>query len=249
MKNKENREKEINNEIEVNKETDEKDKKQRKIIIILAILLALSVAGLAARYLYLQHLASTPTTIEIPDNLVGDKEDENNGSKNDNSSAGVVVPANGSGQTGQSAVNTDGKSDSDKTSGKNDSTSDGQQTTPSGDDENPGDNTGDNSGDNPGGGSTGDNQGGNTGEQPTTPTTPTTPSQGGGGGSSSGRKAIRLDLFEGNSYTKEAFNVTNMFPGDGLTEDETKYYCVRIYHDRSTTLYFRTTVTAATTDS
>ena len=162
-----------------------KERKQRKIIVILAVLLALSAAGLAARYIYLQHLADTPASIEIPDNLVGDKE-EASGSGN-TGTADFVVPASVSGgaDDGQSA-------DTNKNSASGKDSEDEQGNDPGEDNtggDNPSDNPGDDTGDDPSGDNTGDSDNPNT--NPTTT------------GGSSGRSAILLNLFEGNEYTKD----------------------------------------------
>ena len=212
----------------------DKEKKQRKIIVILAILLALSAAGLAVRYLYLHHLADTPVTIEIPDNLVGEKEDvtNGNGGSGTNNGAGFVVPANASGNSGSKA-DQNGNTDENDNSGSNKSDQD-DPNNPGGntdDPSNPDDNTDDpNNPDNPNNpddpSNPGDNTGGNTGT-----------------GGSSGRTGTRIDIFEGNNFTKTPFEVKNMFPGDGYRDDEAKFYCIRIYHSGATTLYFKATVT------
>lgn len=51
-------------------------------------------------------------------------------------------------------------------------------------------------------------------------------------------KATKLELFKGHPGDNERFEVRNLFPGDL----ETKYFCVKAYHDRDITLFFRATV-------
>lgn len=51
-----------------------------------------------------------------------------------------------------------------------------------------------------------------------------------------------LELYQGKPGDNERFEVRNMFPGD----TETKYFCVRAYHDADITLFFKSTVTEQT---
>ena len=200
--------------------------RQKKIIIILAILLVLSLAGLAARFLYLYYLANTPVTVEVPDNLISDDKDKN---KSDGSgttgSAGFGVPAD---SPGGSSELTGGEGDK---SGDDDS---GKPSDNSSKDNNDDDN---NNGDDPGEPDTPDN--------PDNPDNPGKDDDKGNNIIIPGREAIRLNLFAKNEYTNQRFEVGNMFPGD----DEQQLYCIRIYHDRPTTLYFKTDVTLVTVNA
>lgn len=54
--------------------------------------------------------------------------------------------------------------------------------------------------------------------------------------------AAKLELYEGRPGDNQRFEVHNMFPGDV----ETKYFCVRVYHDKDVTLFFKTDVTEQT---
>ena len=62
--------------------------KTRAAIIILALLLALSVCGLAARYIYLAFFAEGRDTVTVPDNLIGKTESASVGT-------GSLLPAAG----------------------------------------------------------------------------------------------------------------------------------------------------------
>lgn len=53
------------------------------------------------------------------------------------------------------------------------------------------------------------------------------------------RKASSLSLYQGKPDDNERFEVRNMLPGD----TETKYFCVRAYHNKDITLFFRADVT------
>ncbi len=56
------------------------------------------------------------------------------------------------------------------------------------------------------------------------------------------RVATALELYQGHPGDNERFEVKNMFPGDL----ETKYFCVKTYHDVDVTLTFRAKVTEQT---
>lgn len=51
-----------------------------------------------------------------------------------------------------------------------------------------------------------------------------------------------LELYEGRPDVNQRFEVQNMFPGD----TETRYFCVRAYHEEDITLFFRAEVTEQT---
>lgn len=51
-------------------------------------------------------------------------------------------------------------------------------------------------------------------------------------------KAAVLELFQGKSGDNEKFEAHNMLPGDSVT----KYFCVKISHDRDISLYFNTEI-------
>lgn len=51
-----------------------------------------------------------------------------------------------------------------------------------------------------------------------------------------------LELFQGKPGDNERFEVKNMFPGD----TETKYFCVRAYHNKDIELFFKTNITEQT---
>lgn len=51
-----------------------------------------------------------------------------------------------------------------------------------------------------------------------------------------------LELFRGKSGVNERFEVKNMFPGDM----ETKYFCVRAFHDKDVDLFFKTDIAEQT---
>ena len=219
-------------EVEVNETNGaDKEKKQKRIIIILAILLALSVAGLVARFLYLQYLANTPVTVEVPDNIISEDKDKSDGSGT-TGTAGFGVPANSS--PGGSSELTGGGSDKSRDDSSKPSDNGGK-------DNNDNNNNNDNNGDDPSEPDNPDNP-----DDPNTPDNPDNPDNPGKDDDKGsviiipGREAIRLSLFKDNTYTDQPFEVHNMFPGD----DEQKLYCIRIYHDRPTTLYFKATVTA-----
>ena len=63
--------------------------KTRAAIIILALLLALSVCGLAARYIYLAFFAEGRDTVTVPDNLIGRTESASVGTGNLLPAAGI----------------------------------------------------------------------------------------------------------------------------------------------------------------
>lgn len=54
--------------------------------------------------------------------------------------------------------------------------------------------------------------------------------------------APKLELYEDKPGDNQKFEVSNMFPGD----TETKYFCVKTYHDKDISLFFRATVTEQT---
>lgn len=56
------------------------------------------------------------------------------------------------------------------------------------------------------------------------------------------RIATALELYRKNPGDNERFEVKNLFPGDV----ETKYFCVKTYHDVDVTLTFRATITEQT---
>ena len=59
----------------------------------------------------------------------------------------------------------------------------------------------------------------------------------------SGRTAAKmLELYQGKPSDNQKFNVRNMFPGD----QETRYFCIKTYHNADITLFFRADVTEET---
>lgn len=54
-------------------------------------------------------------------------------------------------------------------------------------------------------------------------------------GMATGTNATQIELYRGKSSDNETFEVTNMFPGD----EETKYFCIKVYHDADIDLLFR----------
>lgn len=50
-----------------------KSKRLKMVIILLAVLLGLSVCGLAGRYIYLHFFAPARATVTVPDNLIGEE--------------------------------------------------------------------------------------------------------------------------------------------------------------------------------
>lgn len=54
--------------------------------------------------------------------------------------------------------------------------------------------------------------------------------------------AVRLELYEGKPGDNQKFEAGNMLPGDV----ETKYFCVKAYHDADITLFFKADVTDQT---
>lgn len=55
-------------------------------------------------------------------------------------------------------------------------------------------------------------------------------------------QAPKLELYQGKLGDNQKFEVRNMFPGD----TETKYFCVRAYHNKDITLFFKADVTEQT---
>lgn len=151
-------------------------KRLKLIIIILAVLLALSAGGLAARYIYLAYFAPTQTTTVVPDNLIGDE---------------------------SSSVPTDESSTTDESNPSDASGPESEQTNTTG------------------------NGSASSAAQPSEQDKPT---------------AASLELYEGKPGDNQKFEVRNMFPGD----TETKYFCVRAYHDKDIELFFKTEVTEQT---
>ncbi len=54
--------------------------------------------------------------------------------------------------------------------------------------------------------------------------------------------AARLELYEGKPGDNQRFEVSNMLPGD----IETKYFCVKAYHDKDIDLFFKADITEQT---
>ena len=54
--------------------------------------------------------------------------------------------------------------------------------------------------------------------------------------------AAKLVLYEGQPSDNQRFEVSNMLPGD----IETKYFCVKAYHDKDVDLFFKTEITEQT---
>lgn len=61
-------------------------------------------------------------------------------------------------------------------------------------------------------------------------------------GSTDKPQAPKLELYQGKSGDNQKFEVRNMLPGD----TETRYFCVKAYHDADITLFFRADVTEQT---
>ena len=55
-------------------------------------------------------------------------------------------------------------------------------------------------------------------------------------------KAAKLELYAGRPDANQKFEVSNMLPGD----TETRYFCIRAYHDADIELFFRADVTEQT---
>ena len=55
-------------------------------------------------------------------------------------------------------------------------------------------------------------------------------------------QAPKLELYQGKPGDNQKFEVRNMLPGD----TETKYFCVRAYHNKDITLFFKTDITEQT---
>lgn len=54
--------------------------------------------------------------------------------------------------------------------------------------------------------------------------------------------ATKLELYEGKPGDNQRFEVKNMLPGD----TETKYFCVKVYHDKDVELFFKADITEQT---
>lgn len=54
--------------------------------------------------------------------------------------------------------------------------------------------------------------------------------------------ATKLELYQGQPEDNQRFEVKNMLPGD----TETKYFCVKVYHDKDIELFFKADVTEQT---
>lgn len=61
-------------------------------------------------------------------------------------------------------------------------------------------------------------------------------------GSTDKPQAPKLELYQGKPGDNQKFEVRNMLPGD----TETRYFCVKAYHDADITLFFRADVTEQT---
>lgn len=62
---------------------EKKKNKIKKVIIILTFLLVLSVGALAANYIYVHFFASNNATSTVPDNLIGEKDDNQSSSNSE----------------------------------------------------------------------------------------------------------------------------------------------------------------------
>lgn len=55
-------------------------------------------------------------------------------------------------------------------------------------------------------------------------------------------QAAKLELYQGKPGDNQKFEVSNMLPGDSVTQ----YFCVKVYHNANITLFFNTEVTEET---
>lgn len=170
-------------------------------IVLLAVLLVLSCAALAGRYVYQTFLAA-PAVVTVPDNLI--EEDPSAGSAPQPETTAPADPQH-------SDPDADGK------------TTAGSQSQPV----------------------TGSGQPDQTSAGTAAQTGPA-PGQGGGTAgtaqASGDSQATVLELYKGRPDANQKFEAGNMFPGDR----ETRYFCVRIYHDQPVQVFFRPEVTYET---
>ena len=239
-----------------------KNKKLNKAIKILIILLLLSVLALLGRCAYLEHRASVPATVIVPDNIVGDdvnggnngnadsdKTNQNHDQLNSNTSnsgssasGNFGVSKNNTGTSGGSSDTNAGNTEKDKNNnGKQDGSSDNSGGNKNDQNDQNGGNSGtddpnkdpDNNGtDDPGKDNPGTDKPGKDDSGKDNPGT--------GGGSSGGTSAPVLQFYKGNDEWNQKFQAENLFPGDHVK----KYYCIEIYHERPTTVYFKAKITS-----
>ena len=86
-------------------EKEEKNGRWKVVIIILVVLLALSAAGLAGRYLYLRFFVPAQTTQTVPDNLIGEEETSSETASLEEETASEETESGTGTGTGSSAEN------------------------------------------------------------------------------------------------------------------------------------------------
>ena len=91
-------------------QANQKPKRLKTIIIILAVLLVLSAGGLAARMIYLYLLAPAQATVTLPDNLIGENSQTGEAADPAGSRTETSRPADGNAASGQISPNPDSDS-------------------------------------------------------------------------------------------------------------------------------------------